>query len=225
MRQRYALPAVLVARHLRYYLGCDVARGGKAVRPVYHSARNDRSVLEHVAQIDQIAIVHVLGEVVHVVEMDNALVVRLHDVLRQENPRGYVLGDLACHVVALDAVYDGILVRVFLLDVLVVALYQRQNLLVRAVRLPHEASDVSVRNVLFGDLKRALSHYLRLDDILNLLHAERPVAGLADAFDITAYPPYLFGAQSVGQFDRLVGLGDGAYNFFDIKRGFRAASL
>lgn len=42
--------------------------------------RDDGAVLEHVLQVDQIAVVHVLGVVVHVVEVDDARLVGLHDV-------------------------------------------------------------------------------------------------------------------------------------------------
>ena len=43
-------------------------------------AGDDGAVLQHVLQVDQVAVVHMLGEVVGVVEVDDALVVGLHDV-------------------------------------------------------------------------------------------------------------------------------------------------
>ena len=48
-------------------------------------AGNDRAVLQHILQIDQIAVVHMLGEIIRVVEVDDALVVRVDDVLRQQH--------------------------------------------------------------------------------------------------------------------------------------------
>ena len=43
-------------------------------------AGDDRAVLQHVLQVDQVAVVHMLREVIGVVEVDDALVVRLDDV-------------------------------------------------------------------------------------------------------------------------------------------------
>ena len=45
-------------------------------------AGDDRAVLQHVLQVDEVAVVHVLREVVGVVEVDDALLVGLHNVRR-----------------------------------------------------------------------------------------------------------------------------------------------
>ena len=66
-------------------------------------AADDRAVLQHVLQIDQVAVVHVLGVVVGVVEVDDALLMGLDDLLGQQHTHGQVLADLAGHVVALHA--------------------------------------------------------------------------------------------------------------------------
>ena len=50
-------------------------------------AGDDRAVLEHVLQVDQVAVVHMLGEIIGVVEVDDALVVRVDDVLGQQHAR------------------------------------------------------------------------------------------------------------------------------------------
>ena len=80
VRQRDGLAAVLAAGHLGDDLRGDVARGGEAVRALDERAGDDGAVLQHVLQVDQVAVVHVLGEVVGVVEVDDALVVGLHHV-------------------------------------------------------------------------------------------------------------------------------------------------
>ena len=130
MGQADALAAVLVGSHLCNDLGGDVAGGGEAVGLLNEGARDDGAVLEHVVQIDQVAVVHVLCEVVGIVEVDQAFLVCLDNVRGQQQAGGQVLGDLTGHVVALDAVDGGVLVGVLLFDFLVVALDQAQNPLV-----------------------------------------------------------------------------------------------
>ena len=44
-------------------------------------AADDGAVLQHVVQIDQVAVVHVLVKVVGIVEVDQALLMRLYDCL------------------------------------------------------------------------------------------------------------------------------------------------
>ena len=79
-------------------------------------AGDDGAVLQHVFQVDQVAVVHVLGKVVRIVEMDQALLMGFDDLRVQQQAGGQVLGDLTGHVVALDTVHGGVLVGVLLLD-------------------------------------------------------------------------------------------------------------
>ena len=88
MGQGNGLAAVLVGGHLGDDLGGDVAGGGEAVGLFDQGAGDDGAVLQHVLQIDQIAVVHVLGIIVHVVEVDDARLVGLHDVLGQQHAAG-----------------------------------------------------------------------------------------------------------------------------------------
>ena len=67
---------------------------------------------------------------------------------RQEQAHGDVLGNLACHIVALHGVDRGVLVRVLLLGLLVVALDERQDLVVGGVGLALERLVVAVGDVL-----------------------------------------------------------------------------
>ena len=183
VRERDALPAVLRRGDLRDNLRGDVARRGEGVRAVDFRLADDRAVLEHVLKVDQIAVVHVLREVVRVVEVNQPLVVRLHDVLVKQETPGDVLGHLARHVVALHGDDHGVLVRVLLLDLLVVALKQAHNLAVRGIRAAHERVLVAVRDVDFGKVERAGLHQLLFHHVLNHLHAHLVVALLALAFD------------------------------------------
>ena len=49
----------------------------KAMRLLDHSLADDRPVLEHVLQVDQVAVVFLLCKIVRVVEMDDPL---LHEL-------------------------------------------------------------------------------------------------------------------------------------------------
>ena len=83
MRQRDALSAILGTCHLRNDLGRDIAGNGKRVRPVDPCPADHRSVLQHVLQIDQITVVHMLRKIIRIMEMDDPLFVRLHNITRQ----------------------------------------------------------------------------------------------------------------------------------------------
>ena len=152
MGQADALAAVLVGGHLCNDLGGDVAGGGEAVRLLNIGAGDDGAVLEHVVQIDEVAVVHVLGKVVGVVEVDETLLMGLDDLRVQQQAGGQVLGDLTGHVVALDAVDGGVLVGVLLLDFFVLALDQAQDALVGGVGLALEALDIAVGDIVAGDV-------------------------------------------------------------------------
>ena len=122
-----------------------------------HGPADDRSVLEHVLQVDQIAVVHVLRIVIGIMEVDDPRLVRLDDILRQEHPLGQVTADLPRHVVPLDTVDRRVLVGVLLLHILVVALDQRQDPVVRRVRAAHEGAFVAVSHVTVSPGRMPLS--------------------------------------------------------------------
>ena len=194
-----------VEKLLRDDLGGNVAGGGEAVGLLDEGARNDGAVLEHILQIDQVAVVHMLREVVGVVEVDQALLVRLDDVGGQQQAGGQVLGDLAGHVVALDAVDGGVLVGVLLLDLFVVALDQAENPFVGGVGLTLEVLDIAVGDIVAGHVVGLDVHQLVLDHILDFLHADRAVEMLAalgdrrrDLGDLLAAEPQLLIHRLVG---------------------------
>ena len=85
-------------------------------------AGNDRAVLQHVLKVHEVAVMHMLGEVIGVVEVDDALVVGLNDLGGKQDALREVLGNLTGHVIALHRIDGRVLVGVLLLDFLVVAL-------------------------------------------------------------------------------------------------------
>ena len=170
------LASILVRGYLRDDLGGDVAGGGKAVRALDLGAADHRSVLQHVVQVDQVAVVHVLGVVVGVVEMDDSFLVRLDDFLGKQQAAGDVLGDFSCHIVALDAVDHRILVAVFLLDLLVLAFQKREDPGVGGVGMAGQGAVVTIADVGTGHLVCPRPHQLGLDHVLDLLHRGGPPA-------------------------------------------------
>ena len=225
MGQGDGLTAVLVGGDLRHDLGGDVAGGGKAVGLLDERTGDDGAVLEHVLQIYQIAVVHVLGEIVAVVEVDDALTVGLHDVLGQQDPIGDVTGDFAGHVVALGGVDDGVLVGVLLLGLLVVALDEAEDLVVGGVAAADKASGVAVGDVVLGDFKGAVGHDLLFHQILNLLHTQTAVHLLTGQLHALGDALDLQGRQPFGLLHHIVGLGDSVFDFGNIKYDLGAVSL
>jgi len=225
VRERDRLPAVLARSDLRDDLRGDVAGGGEAVWALDERARDHGAVLQHVVEVDEIAVVHVLREVVGVVEVDDALVVGGHDVGGQQLAHGQVLGDLAGHVVALDADDGGVLVGVLLLDLLVVALDQREDLVVGGVLLALPGLHVAVDDVAAGDLEVVEGHELVLDEVLDLLD-RHGVAGLhalvgdveGGELDAALREALLLGNLEVGR-------ADGVLDLLDLEGDLRAVAL
>ena len=112
MGQRDGLPAILVRGHLGDDLGGDVAGGGEAVGPLDHGAGDHSAVLQHILQVHQVAVVHMLGIIIRIMEVDDALLMGLHDVPVAAAARHPV--HLAGHVVPLGGVHHRVLIGVLL---------------------------------------------------------------------------------------------------------------
>ena len=175
MRQGDGLPAVLVGGHLRHNLHGDVAGRGEGVRLVDMGFGNAGAVLQHILQVHQVAVMHVLGIVIRVMEVDDALLVGLHDVLGQQDAAGQVAADLAGHVVPLHRVNHGILVAVFLLGLLVVALDEAEDLRVGGVGLADFFPVIAVADIVAGHVVGAAGHDGRLHHVLDFLHGHGAV--------------------------------------------------
>ena len=169
MGQRNRLATVLGGSNLSDDLRRDVAGSREAVRLLDQRARDNSAVLEHVLQVHQVAVMHVLGKVVRIMEVNQTLIVSIHNLLGQQHTLGQVLGDLAGHVVTLNGIDGRVLVGVLLLDLFVVALNQRQNLVVGRVLLALQALNIAIDDVVAGNLVAVETHDLVLDQILDLL--------------------------------------------------------
>ena len=223
MGQGNGLPAVLVGSHLSDDLSGNVAGGGEAVGPLDQGVCDDGAVLKHILQIHQVTVVHVLGVVVRVMEVDDALPMGLHDVGGQ--PLAQVPGDLAGHVVPLGGVHHRVLVGVLLLGLLVAALDEAEDLLVGGIALADQRADIAVGDVVLGHLIGPVSHDLGLHQVLNLLHRGGAVHlltaefhGLRDPLDLDRGHPGVL-------LDSVVGLGDGGDDLRDVEDDLRAVPL
>ena len=220
-----ALAAVLVTCNLRDDLRGDVAGGGETVRLFNERAGDDRAVLQHVFEVYEVAVVHVLREIVHIMEMDDALLVCIDDFARKQNAARDVFGDLAGHVIALDAVYGWIFIRVFLLDFLVVALDKAENLVIGGIGAARKRTRIAVTDILLSDIERTLPHDLLFYEVLYFFHGRCTPHGDARSFDICSDCANLLVRKSLTLVDLFICLGDSDDNLSDIERCFRAVSL
>jgi hypothetical protein len=145
--------------------------------------------------------------------------------LRQQHAHREVLGDLAGHVVALHGVDGRVLVGVLLLDFLVVALDEREDLVIGRVALALEVLHVAVDDVLAGDLEAVERHDLVLDHVLDFLDGDGVTSLCAFVADIEGSILDLALGQTLGFGDLLVGGLDRVDDLLKIKGDLRAVSL
>ena len=172
MSQGDGLTTVLARCYLSNDLSCNVACRREAVWTLNQSTGDNSAVLQHVIKVDEVTVVHVLCKVIGIVEVDKTLVVSSNNILWKELTLNEVLRNLTSHVVTLNRNNGRVLVGVLLLDFLVVALNQRQNLVIGGVLVTLLVLDVAVNDVLTSNLKAVKSHELILDKVLDLLDGD-----------------------------------------------------
>ena len=92
------------------------------MRFLYHCSADDRSVLEHIFQIDKITVMHMLRIIIRIMKMDDTLFIRFDNIFRQKHSLRQVTADLSCHIISLHAVDRRIFIGIFLFDIFVIAL-------------------------------------------------------------------------------------------------------
>ena len=209
MGQGDGLTAVLVGGYLGHNLSGDVAGGGKAVGPLNEGPGDDGAVLQHVLQVHQVAVVHVLGEIVGVVEVNDALLMGLHNLLGQQQPLAEVPGDLAGHVIPLGGVYHRVFVGVFLLGFLVAAFDEAEDAVVGGVAPADQRAGIAVGDVILRHLEGPVSHDLVFHQVLNLFHRGGTAQLLTCQLHGFRDAPDLGGGHALFRVDALVGPGDG----------------
>ena len=95
------LSAILVTCYLRHDLCCDITCSEEAVRLLNHCLADDGSVLQHILQIYQVAVMFPLGEIIRIMEMDNSLLMCFHNFFRKQHTLRQIFADLACHIITL----------------------------------------------------------------------------------------------------------------------------
>ena len=225
VRQCEGLSAVLVGCYLSDDLCRYVAGSEEGMRLFNHGLADDGAVLQHVFQIDQVAVMFSLRIVVSVVEMDDACFMRLHDFFGEEQTLCQILGHFAGHVVALRAVDDRVLVGVFLLGLFVVALDETQDAVVGRIGAAHQAAGIAVGDVGLGDLERAVGHNLLFDHVLNFFHGGTAAQLLTGELHALGNALDLPRRHAVALFDGGVGLRDGHDDLGNVKRRLGAVAL
>ena len=158
-------------------------------------------------------------------EMDYAVCMSLNNICREKKTCRHILGDFACHVVALDGVDRGVLVGVLLLHILVVALDERENLLIRSICLTEKRLLIAICNILLGNLMGTHLHDLRLDDILNLLNRHRAITPSANARNFLCNQVDASFRERIFDVHNLACLADSISDLGNIKRFFLATAL
>ena len=183
------------------------------------------AVEQHVLEVHQVAVVHPLRVVVHVVEMQDAGVVRLHHLFRQQQALRHVLRHGAGHVVALHRVDRRVLVRVLLLRLLVRAVDECEYLAVRRVVLALQLLDEPILDVLLRHRVGARLLDLRLNQVLDLLHAQRAVVRPREILNLLGYALDARLGELVRRLHRIVGLADRGGDLAPLEFHFLAAAL
>ena len=223
--QRDGLPAVLVAGHLRYDLGGDIAGGREGMRPLDQGPGDNGPVLQHVLQVHQVAVMHMLCKVVAVVEVDDPLIMGLHNIRGQQNTVGDITGNLTGHIVTLGGIDHRVLIGIFLLGFFVAALDEGKDLLIGGIAAAHQAAGIAVGDVALGHLKGAVRHDLLLHQVLNLLHRRRTVHLLAGQIHRFRNAADLHGRHTLAFLHHIIGLGNRGNDLGDIKIHLGAVSL
>ena len=84
MGKGFTLTTILTACDLRHNLRCHITSSSKRMGLFDQSAVDYCTVLQHIFEIHQTAIVHTLYIIVGIMEMDNALVVCILNIFRQK---------------------------------------------------------------------------------------------------------------------------------------------
>ena len=137
-----------------------------------HCLADDRSVLKHVFEIDQIAVMFFLCIIIGVVKMNDSLIVRIHNFFRQQQTHRKVLADLPRHIIALRRIDACIFVGIFLIDFFVAALNERQNLCIGRIGFSRNLTLIAVTHIFLRNLVSALFHNGNFYQILNPLYID-----------------------------------------------------
>ena len=173
MGQRKRLSAILIAGYLCNNLCGNVTGSKKAVWLLNHSLTDDSTILKHVFQIQQIAVMLFLSKIIRIMKMNNTFLMCFHNVFRKQNTAGQVLADFTSHIISLSRVDHRVLIGILLLDFFVHVVNQCQNTIVSGITFPGKLSLVAVADILLCYLVPTHLHDTGLHHILDIFHIHR----------------------------------------------------
>ena len=116
------LSAILRTCNLGNCLCCNITCCRKTLWLLDHNVTDHCSVLKHIFQIHQTAVMHVLCKIIRIMEMNHSTLMCLNDFWRKKETSCDILTYLACHVISLYAVHCWILIGILLNHFFVIAL-------------------------------------------------------------------------------------------------------
>ena len=144
---------------------------------------DDRPVLEHILQIDQLTVGDRPRHIAHVVNVDNSLIMGTDHFLRENVSAADILGNLRCQIVPHSGIQHRVLVCVLLFRQLIVVAEEREDFCVRAVPLPQKLMPEPVVAVVPG--KPVCLGLIQLIDhhVLDFFHRDTPACRFNPLFD------------------------------------------
>ena len=216
------LTAILAGSNGSDNLGHYVTGYLEALRRFNHLAVHHRTIVQHVADINQAAVENRLDKIIHIVKMDYAFIMGFGNFFRQNHPAGQVLGNLTGDQVPLGRSHNRIFIAVFFHNIFVAVTDQRKDGFIRRIGFTHQRPAVTVNNVGFCQIKLAGFLQLAFHNILNILHQQAgtvlPLYICCNFFNLA------FGNTALLFYSR-IGFLNGHYYFLGIKVNCRAVAL
>ena len=150
---------------------------------------------------------------------------RSDDIGGKKNAARQILADLSGHIIALNGIDRGILVGIFLLDFLVIALDEREDLRIRRVDLTGKRAGVTVGDIFAGNGKGFLIHDLIFHEILDLFHVDRTIQIVCKRSDLVRDQFDLLFREAIALAHFRVCFPDRIENFFNVERNFRTVTF
>ena len=222
MTDIYRLAAILARSNRSNNLRHNSAGYLEASRAFNHFAVHNGAVVQHIANVNQAAVKNRLDKIICVMEMQNALLMCLGNLLRQHQALRQILRNLTGNQVALRSSHRSIFIGVFLHNVFIIIADQGKDGLISRIRLTHQRTLIAIDDILLRQLKLALFHQAMLNHILNILNKQaHAVASLyisSDFFNLLLLDT-IFGLNCN------IGFMDCFYNFVRIKVNCSAIAL
>ena len=115
MCQSKRLSAILIAGYLSNNLSGYITRSKKAMWLFDQCLTDNRTILEHIFQIDQITVMLSLSKIIGIMKMNDSFLMGSYDLLWKKHTAGKILAHFSSHIITLSRVDHRILIGVFLI--------------------------------------------------------------------------------------------------------------